>query len=124
MIEAKELRVGNWVNYLYEWQSIDTIGLYSVGLTGNGINTTLENLSPIPLTPEILEKAGFSKSMGSIWWEDSERLPLSEIAKKFFYSICLSVNKSEWIDVTHIKHLHQLQNLYFALTGEELELKP
>jgi len=25
---------------------------------------------------------------------------------------------------TTIKHVHQLQNLYFALTGKELELKP
>ena len=26
-------------------------------------------------------------------------------------------------DIPHIKHVHQLQNLYFALTGEELTIK-
>jgi hypothetical protein len=25
--------------------------------------------------------------------------------------------------INHIKHVHQLQNLYFALTGEELTIK-
>jgi hypothetical protein len=31
-------------------------------------------------------------------------------------------NNSHWLDI-EIKYVHQLQNLYFALTGEELEIK-
>lgn len=80
-------------------------------------NVTIDEINPIPLTPEILERAGFEKSyvLGS--------------QTNFVYTKgVLSYNESHggwWFrgPFTDIPHLHQLQNLYFAMTGEELNIE-
>jgi len=73
-----------------------------------------EFIEPIPITEEWLLKFGFSKIGENfdlkgfcIWW--------STIVKEYHFRI----NGSG----IHLKHIHQLQNLYHALTGEELTLK-
>ena len=68
---------------------------------------------PIELTEEILLKCVF--------------IPCSIIDNHFNISgMCIwKCNDMFLCDKNgiHIKYLHQLQNLYFALTGEELEIK-
>ena len=53
MIAANELRIGNWV--------IDRHGnrIACTGVTICGVEYGDSPIEPIPLTPEILEKAGF-----------------------------------------------------------------
>jgi hypothetical protein len=78
---------------------------------------------PIPLTLEILEKCGW------VWNEECKsyegkdvrmNIQLNEISGS--YTMFNYVLKAKIAD--KIYHLHQLQNLYFALTGEELNFKP
>lgn len=121
-MKASELRVGNWVNTpegVYQvidvlCDSVNTIAQYSL---------PYDWIDPIPLTPEILEKCGF------------ELLPFRQAAcqlKRLRIWIgtgsCLSYLKYEDIDdsvyIGELKHLHQLQNLFHALTGEELNYQP
>lgn len=110
-IKAEELRIGNWVlmygkphqfqEYDFTWEE--------------------EAFAPIPLTPEILEKAGF----------ENERSYFSNITRDF--EICyydgeawLEREKGDQYSIISgfpIKYIHQLQNLYFALTGEELQIQ-
>ena len=76
---------------------------------------TNEDLSPIPLTEEWLLKFGFEKTTneyydknnGLVIWIDGQ-----------FINI-------EWKDrfLISYTYVHQLQNLYFALTNTELEIK-
>lgn len=80
----------------------------------------------IPLTEEWLYKFGFGKSVESealykdlkarmILWVsrgDCAEMDLIQDGKRISFRL------------SHIKHVHQLQNLYFDLTGEELKLKP
>lgn len=70
---------------------------------------------PFPLTEEWLERFGFEKIQMSI--------PTAYKTKDGF-----RIKKDQrgyWMQykygMTIIKHVHQLQNLYFALTGEELQ---
>lgn len=68
---------------------------------------------PIPLTPEILEKIGITQ--------------ISIGGRKYFIDRWGDGTVSIYdrhIDLSDIpcKYLHQLQNLIFALTGEELEV--
>jgi hypothetical protein len=75
-----------------------------------------EWIQPIPLTEEWLKKFGFEYDT-VIWHKD--RIMLASANREF----------STWygsfiygkIDI-FVKTVHQLQNLYFALTGEELVL--
>ena len=71
---------------------------------------------PIPLTEEWLLKFGFdSKTLifrnGNFtmtWGNGGDYIDFQTIAGSY---------------MIHVAHVHQLQNLYFALTGEELEIK-
>jgi hypothetical protein len=71
----------------------------------------IEWFEPIPLTEEWLLKFGFKKSSWG-WIKNGVNIQKG-------FTLAFSSNKNS----IEIKHLHQLQNLYFALTGQELEFK-
>lgn len=78
-------------------------------------------LEPIPLTEEWLLKFGFKKVKSD--YEEAETWD-------FYFGILYfdMANNSVKINGQYClynipEHVHQLQNLYFALTGEELTLK-
>jgi hypothetical protein len=106
MIPQNELRVNNWV--------------YDTDIPGNsqlktGFDIAFhERFEPIPLTPELLEKAGFKKG----------EYTFAKMDFTLNYNSDLGDYRYRRQDggATSIIHLHQLQNLYFALTGEELEI--
>jgi len=120
MIVASELRQGNII------ETVDGIRQVT-GVLGEVIYWGGEmefcasfRCEPVPLTEEWLLKLGFSRSP----------LPFSEgvyegpiidnrveyNAGSFMY--CLWTQR-----LRNIEHVHQLQNLYYALTGEELKIK-
>lgn len=119
-MEAKELRIGNWINhpenYAIEVNST-TIDLMSA-LKNNRFN-------PVPLTEEILLKAGFEKK----GWQQYLKMKISEYNSLWYFDGIISIlceGLRDYDDLVTIKleyeYLHQLQNLYYALTGEELEI--
>ena len=78
-----------------------------------------DKYEPIPLTEEWLLKFGFERIDG-MWTISNfngyltKYLPLNgENGYKYFVSHCGMLN---------IRFVHQLQNIYFALTGEELTI--
>lgn len=81
----------------------------------------LDDISGIPLTPEILESCGFEKHAASTYAHINQNLSyvfkISHIGDGKWYSINTTAN-------IPTKYLHQLQNLYFALTNEELIYSP
>lgn len=110
MIKANELRIGNLVNR----QGSELI------VNGCDIKWFQEDsyngLEPIPLTEEILLKCGFKLAIDENIYtlHDTIELTQTDYGNSFYFMG--NFIKSD------IKHLHQLQNLYFALTGEELIL--
>lgn len=82
---------------------------------------------PIPLTPEVLVKCGFVKLKldNGFYYEkylnNKETLLFSD--NILSYGI-LGASQYEWSACDHIQSLHQLMNLYHALTGEELNYIP
>ena len=116
MIKANELRVGNWVllgakKRLYH--EVDSICAWGEGTA----------LHPIPLTPEILEKCGFRQQGKRNLYSDG-KLAFMEDADGFTFFI-KDVSNVLYKSVANSKiyYLHQLQNLYFALTGDELKIE-
>jgi hypothetical protein len=122
MIKANELRIGN---YILINGSIVRIGygvIQDVYQKNKGIrNQYLNTLThePIPLTPEILEKAGFKFYEKSEMYEKDDFMDLHILYDNAGYCI-KDYELNIWSP--NILYLHQLQNLYFALTGEELEI--
>ena len=118
-MKASELRIGNLVNARKTNHTWDQTCLIT-GLTHKGIYVKYDNghiipinIEPILLTEEWLLSMGFISNPYQDRYEN--------------VVIHVECNKTRgvtelWIDkMPHIKYLHELQNLYFALTGKELE---
>lgn len=133
MLNASELRIGNLVFSDTEPSNpIVTILEILQGYANTSYkeypaeiakNSILYNrLHPIPLTPEILEKCGFVKDRNG-WHMPETQFSLTEQ----FYPCWL--DRMLWPqDISDFKrqslqYLHQLQNLFHALTGEELKIQ-
>ena len=110
---TQELRIGNYIKYNDKIIIVDTIYYDSINMDlqdCDGIEINL--LKPIPLTEEILLKCGFRK-----------------LDKYTFVIGGLFIHSRKLGFVFHLgkrkiilSSLHQLQNLYFALTNKELEI--
>lgn len=115
-MKINELRFGNWV--------LDGFGnpvqIKDIISEGNTSGYKLSTLSPIELSPEILEKAGFvtigryAIGVGGYNVFAKGRIELLQPNEGDPYILAFYEAK--------IKYLHQLQNLYFALTGQELTI--
>lgn len=147
-MKANELRIGNWVecrNKFIRVKSIYDQGInlelesgYYGGVVEN-YDGYFENewfggavINPIPLIPEILEKCGFVKSKSDKDDNEDHYVYGNQVANNFslYFDTDHWEIAQEWNDSrvyfyfwNHIKRLHQLQNLYFALTGEELNIE-
>ena len=119
-MKANELRIGNYVNY----NGKDCVfGIYDiVNLHDDEDCANLTN--PIPLTEEWLLKFGFGR--GEMDCEFIFRDSDSMIDESLIYYTDIGVliidTDRDEIEINHVKYVHQLQNLYFALTNNELTL--
>ncbi len=122
MIQANELRIGNWIksnivfvtNPLTEKLIVCDEDFLEVLFAARNYN----DYNPILLTSDILGKCGFEiqkdkfkiKDLFLTTWDNDTFIMLRQDGYDIYPAMPL------------IKSLHQLQNLYFALRGEELEV--
>ena len=125
-MEAKELRIGNYVLdrggkilRIDWWENINKVCM-DMNINGQKVHPLTEHAEycqPIPLTEQWLLDFGFETT--SIRTYELPNTRGLVIVSKMKGEFLIKLNKNSiWI-----KHVHQLQNLYFALTGEELTLK-
>lgn len=126
-MKANELRIGNYVNFPEHYPNInDVTQLDEYIMFHESFNP--EKCRPIPLTEEWLVKFGAIDRNK----EERDRFNFKEINWYFGFTEPYGDFRiyqhpdslKYWLDQYHtieIKYVHQLQNLYFALTGEELE---
>ena len=112
-MKATELRIGNWVKLDLVGTQNQVTQILQKGVNCGSIGVLYEMIKPIPLTEEWLERFGWVKSKDrSYFWHDSNLSLWFNDNGLFIESVGGKL---------YIKHLHQLQNLYHALTGEELQ---
>lgn len=130
-IQAREIRIGNIIQFddtsedivrvEYVFQSDEMWFIQWTWISGKGSfksgNSILEDFEPIPLSPEILEKAGFEIPVNT----SSYAYRMGKWAVFLWPTGAISVEFKN-IEICELQHLHQLQNLYFSLTGEELTI--
>ena len=119
MIKTNELRIGNLV-FLNDKQKVWEI------MDGFDIDEMTENstVDPIPISEEWFLNFGFNRITTNEYWFV---IPLKD--RSLNVSTVGSVEIKSWdmlcISIGCVcEYVHQLQNLYFALTGNELNIKP
>jgi len=142
MIKANELRIGNWVQdeqgiiqYVYRlWKGGAELAEDENG--GDDLDYTEDEIFEILITEEWLVKFGFTK----VIYDDEQHGYGTEyhleVSSDIFlnysddFSLAIFESKTSMKDSFgiipkwgSIKTVHGLQNLYFALTGEELTIK-
>jgi len=107
MIQASELRIGSLVlnkhGQVISIECDDIVDAWHMP----------ELYTPIQLTPEILEKAGFVNGV-------KNNISIGYYADDFIKDQ-MSVAFNE--KMIKVKYVHQFQNLVHALTGEELQIE-
>ena len=117
-MKAQELRIGNLIYSHSRLFPTEIIKVKPYVIDWQLKYSELKNFEPIPLTEEWLLKLGFdfgSDFIGEcffIEFDDKNDFFIHIENDKFYYNY----------DEIEIKHVHQLQNLYFALTNNELEI--
>ncbi len=123
MIQAKDLMLGSLFSYencIYEAKVIRDNFVY--GINKNGFapgEFPIETIKPIILSEEILLKCGFEKPAHSFY------CPIFHLTEwdDFPLNWCVTMNKNAAVIIKRLKYLHELQNLYYLLTKQELEIK-
>ena len=145
MLKVNELRIGNFIYWNSKLSSPETSSLTfpvevtsilpgKIGYMSPGIehrsesfeddilqtqtaHKPLEEFEPILLTRDILEKCGFENTDANDQYNSYRKESLT-IRVMAGHSIRAKISDCEFV----CQYLHQLQNLYFDLTGEELEV--
>ena len=119
MIKENELRLGNYI--IEDGRETE--------FNGDFYHWCSDIMKPIPLTEEWLIKFGMDYTDG---FSNSRKLYVKKHkhdTSNITYSEKEGVlrltngNPKGSMLIPHIKYVHQLQNLYFSLTGEELTIK-
>lgn len=115
MIDPRELRIGNLVycgDEMYvstKPEAVTADALYAADYLKNGLF-----FMPIPITPQWLERLGFvCHAIGYYHIGDTFLSYSNTGLHEYQFRGCPAI----------LKHIHQLQNLFFALTGTELTIK-
>lgn len=112
MLKESDLRIGNWVLHNGDYRKLTEIEFKIL------LQFSVDELTPIPLTEEILLKCGVYYDIDSDTFKISNCSLQLDIFDFEEYD-CVVFGES----LIQIKYLHQLQNLYHALTGQELEIE-
>ena len=120
-----ELRVGSIVTHpLFGKPTVVKAmafnGLY-IG-TPNGLPLHIDDFKPVEITNKVLDLLNFIKIVGTApgigefdWWETDD-MSLTHIHKGLYGIEGLS-------GIKPMRYVHELQNAYFVITGNELDTK-
>lgn len=124
-IEAKELRVGNKLQYYIgedgcEWEET-TIDWQDIKWATEENENFNKVHKPIPITEDILLRMGFVKEPNASKTNDLFIHGILSLAKREGDYSCAIHTLLTYPLPVKVKYVHQLQNLFHALTGQELE---
>jgi len=130
MIQVNELRIGNKFGFFHNNQLYATCKVSKIGKSFE--ETEFENdykgfsidgsLEAIPITIEILNKL---KAVKVYYDKNIYQISLVIFCWHSEYGLCIWYAQNDCIlyGSIHFNYLHQLQNIYFDLTGKELKTK-
>jgi len=141
-MKAQDLRIGNYVTLDEEDAGNAVLTLVGIYLNdaiwvewtwedGSNDNTDcdLETIKGMPITEKWLSKFGFKKDNNGNYWIDLQTNYIElMLSGDYWYPVYAQVpemshEEEQRVSTNRIEFVHELQNLFFAFTGTELELK-
>ena len=125
-MKANELRIGNIIRYkgqpkIVRWVKDDSIGIRKKNL--QPITISINEIENITLTEGLLLKCGFTREKHGFTIQIVNNLDFVIDLENELTGYGLNWKDSACYRFKYINQVHQLQNLYFSLTGEELTVK-
>lgn len=133
-MNKNELRIGNWVKFDHQFFQITAIGINDLTAATPAIvmdisiaDTEMLGFNPIPITRELLEKTlgpnddswknpeNHFELIGNAYLEWFEHDGEAKIH-------VLPFDQTEDSYIGDVKYVHELQNLYFALHRQEINI--
>lgn len=140
-MEAKNLRIGNLVgikktalhadgcNTENAYFEIEELKKDVVQFKGFHAGEYYKDLEPIKLNDGLLSLYGFKKDgLGYMWIDLMTHYLSLRFVQGYYYPLYvelpeMSHEDEQQVFLNRIESLHELQNLFFAIRGQELELK-
>lgn len=113
-MKVEEVRIGNWVKMGGLPEQVNNIT--TIDVNGYSIN----RYEPIPLTEDILLKCGFLKNT-MFGYNEHFIYRKGNIEITALYNCDFAIVIHETSRVFH--YVHQLQNLYFSITNNDLKIE-
>lgn len=127
-LRPQELRVGNYVNYENTTHVISELHAekvihFWINYGGDGYVTKYDQILPIPINVHEVEKLGFNEDFNRLknceGYFDERGYYIENDADTFW--LCQYIDEDYGVRIATIEFVHDLQNLYFAITKFELE---
>lgn len=131
MIDAKELMIGNYVRVGDLKGYFVPFAIYADSIDfcegGKVFNCHRTNLKPIPITPKWLKDFGFTCDLDNLWgYKDFDGFPFLVEDCEDIFSVSIGdvkgVAKPKVYWLTDCHYVHELQNLFYTLTKQELAI--
>ena len=132
-MKAKDLMVGDWVirrgvpeEHMQIYDTKASAGIAYLDQDGRGITEKFENIEPIPLTSDVLEKNEFKEDFetnGIYWRPDCRKFCIVKELDTWYFAFRVlgkTVDKSSgYICISECGYVHKLQHMLRDLEIEK-----
>lgn len=127
-MRVKELRIGNWITFNGSEARFTILDFTDTYYNQNGVSDYESRIKPILLTKEWFDKFEFISNLKGWYHKPNDNICIFHNQMKngkIHSGISIEYTdydgrENEAIYDIEIKYVHQLQNMWYAITGEEL----
>lgn len=122
VLKASDLRINNFISDIHATDKFYGVvnKVHKDKVYYSGFFSKIEDVRGIPLTEEWLNKLGLNVNK---WFCENSYCVVEDKTGDTSYGWCMKVQNASHtkeIEFGYFKYVHELQNLYYALTGSEL----
>ena len=120
LLKLNDIRVDDWFVHLHGRGMLKVFTVESeckcVVYGGDIAEVDYREMMPVGLSKAVLEHSGFKEQCSVYYYRDG-RIVYNPLAKQVAYIDENGYHGIPW----RVEHLHQLQHIFYELTGKELE---